>query len=750
MRFPCRSFTSNQLQSIASTITNAGLVPLAILTSQNQTNALAQINALKDIVTYYEYGNEDNYSHGWSGAIYASHWSNDIPVLKAAAPNAKFGGPVGSDYTDTGSTYLTNFLNGIKGNSSLTPDFISMHYYSGHGEIPAWTSTQILNDVTNDMLPGIDTMKSDISSIMSSSINLAITEWNYDAVPENNTNILDADATFMHNYTFAVLNGFQSKGVWAACQYDFAAGAGGGHLDMVSTSGTAKSQYNEFVNWKNQSTNPAPPSITTQPQNQAINVGSSATFNVTATGSAPLNYQWWFNGTNLLAGATNSSLTLTNVQMDDAGNYSMVVTNTAGSVTSSNAVLTVNTSNVPITVYDFNNGLPAGTVFRSGTLVMGVTNAGGFNNSGCMVLTRPIPSTQIYGQWCITNDLANGAAVSNFNVSFKLYMGNGSGGNAPVPHPGGNGLIFHVGPTPPNQYTGGASSWGNGLDVTFRTYNSSPNAPGVNIEYNASTNTKSPGSGTIIATSSFIGYLQTNGASDNFSGAVDVSVTLSNGVLNVVCSNALIGNRVVYTNLTIPGFAPISPGTLAFTATSGASAIEDAWIDNVSIAVNTGAGPGNVPPLITTQPQNQSVSAGQTATFSVTVTNTASPPISHQWWKIVPGISTNSISPATNASYTTPALSLADNGEQYYATVSNAVSLATSSTATLTVTGQPTFGSVMVNGGNLTLTWSNGSALLMATNMALPMAQWTVVTGATSPHVITNLNAPQQFYRMKQ
>jgi hypothetical protein len=42
------------------------------------------------------------------------------------------------------------------------------------------------------------------------------------------------------------------------------------------------------------------------------------------------------------------------------------------------------------------------------------------------------------------------------------------------------------------------------------------------------------------------------------------------------------------------------------------------------------------------------------------------------------------------------------------------------------------------------------SAVLMATNMALPMAQWTVVTGATSPYVVTNLNAPQQFYRVKQ
>ena len=121
-----------------------------------------------------------------------------------------------------------------------------------------------------------------------------------------------------------------------------------------------------------------------------------------------------------------------------------------------------------------------------------------------------------------------------------------------------------------------------------------------------------------------------------------------------------------------------------------------------------------------------------------------------QWWEIVPGISTNSISTATNASHTTPALSLADNGEQYYATVSNAVSLATNTTATLTVAGLPGFGAVMFDNGSLTMTWTNGSTLLTATNLALPVWQWTVVTGATSPYVVTNLNASQQFYRVKQ
>jgi hypothetical protein len=86
---------------------------------------------------------------------------------------------------------------------------------------------------------------------------------------------------------------------------------------------------------------PAPPVIATQPTNQTVVVGGTANFTVVAGGTLPLSYHWNFNGTNL-SGATNTTLTLTNVQLNQAGNYAVVVTNLYGSVTSSNAVLTVN------------------------------------------------------------------------------------------------------------------------------------------------------------------------------------------------------------------------------------------------------------------------------------------------------------------------------------------------------------------------------------------------------------------------
>jgi photosystem II stability/assembly factor-like uncharacterized protein len=83
---------------------------------------------------------------------------------------------------------------------------------------------------------------------------------------------------------------------------------------------------------------PVPPTITAQPQSLVVNKGSNATFTVSATGTAPLSYQWLFNGTNI-AGATNLTFTRTNVQSTNIGNYFVVITNIAGSATSSVALL---------------------------------------------------------------------------------------------------------------------------------------------------------------------------------------------------------------------------------------------------------------------------------------------------------------------------------------------------------------------------------------------------------------------------
>src|SRR6185436_5878402 len=72
------------------------------------------------------------------------------------------------------------------------------------------------------------------------------------------------------------------------------------------------------------------PSIITQPQSQTTLAGQSVVFTVAANGPGPLNYQWRFNGSDL-AGATTSTLALNPVRPSDAGTYSAVVFNNAGS-----------------------------------------------------------------------------------------------------------------------------------------------------------------------------------------------------------------------------------------------------------------------------------------------------------------------------------------------------------------------------------------------------------------------------------
>ncbi|HMD55581.1 MAG TPA: immunoglobulin domain-containing protein, partial [Phycisphaerae bacterium] len=114
---------------------------------------------------------------------------------------------------------------------------------------------------------------------------------------------------------------------------------------------------------------PIPPTILVQPTNQTVAVGGSTTFGVIANGSSPFLYQWSFNGTNLV-NATNTSLTLTNVQFTQAGAYSVLVANAAGSITSSNAILTVLAP--PIILTQPTNV----TVIRSSNATFNVTAAG--------------------------------------------------------------------------------------------------------------------------------------------------------------------------------------------------------------------------------------------------------------------------------------------------------------------------------------------------------------------------------------
>ncbi|MBU1425479.1 MAG: Ig-like domain-containing protein, partial [Gammaproteobacteria bacterium] len=94
------------------------------------------------------------------------------------------------------------------------------------------------------------------------------------------------------------------------------------------------------------------PTITSQPANKSVTVGQTATFNVIATGTAPLSYQWRKGGTNV--GTNSASYTTPATALGDNGaSYSVVVSNATGSVTSNAATLTVTASSSSSYVADY-------------------------------------------------------------------------------------------------------------------------------------------------------------------------------------------------------------------------------------------------------------------------------------------------------------------------------------------------------------------------------------------------------------
>jgi len=117
------------------------------------------------------------------------------------------------------------------------------------------------------------------------------------------------------------------------------------------------------------------PTITQQPMSATVLAGSTVTFAVTATGTPAPSYQWEKNGV-AMTGATNPALTLAGVSVNDSANYRVVVSNVAGSVTSSAAALTINEP-APVNVAPTITQQPmSATVLAGSTVTFAVTASG--------------------------------------------------------------------------------------------------------------------------------------------------------------------------------------------------------------------------------------------------------------------------------------------------------------------------------------------------------------------------------------
>lgn len=478
----------------------------------------------------------------------------------------------------------------------------------------------------------------------------------------------------------------------------------------------------------------ADPTITLQPQKRTVVEGTNYTFTVTASGTMPLSYQWRLNGSEL-AGQTNFTLPLTNIQTTNAGNYQVVVTNIAGAVTSVVATLTVRGTNDPVYAtpqggwtYIYAGSAAASPEFAALDGTWNHDNgtdswsgdgrgpgnglAGGVGTTNGLltvedVITSASPDTD-NRRFYFTHSLSQEAAVTNANtllndgvtLSFRARL---------TPAPPADPLTELT--NAPNGFVnlsagkgmfGIRQSGSSGMIISFSLNNAVEDT-----STNATFNFGQAG-------------LHMNTLNGNSGSAVDPGF----GTLNLFPVDPTVFHEFWITiedNGAAPGTHRISiyvdgnqtrtvfnvtagtgnDGATNYLALGPGSTFQRGGYDLDFFAYKPGLITPygfNDPVSIVMQPTNQFVVAGQMASFNVGVAGT--PPYSFQWYK-----NGTPISNATNSSYITPPLSAADDGAQFTVVVTNSSNSITSSPPAIlsllpppVITSQPQ--SLMVTNGD--------------------------------------------------
>lgn len=427
---------------------------------------------------------------------------------------------------------------------------------------------------------------------------------------------------------------------------------------------------------------PAPPSIVMQPTNVTAVAGGSASFMVSALGSHPLGYQWR-KGTVALAGATNASLYLSGVQTNDAGNYSVVVTNNYGSRTSSIVALTVidlavsddfrivalTPNNSAVVDHDFLTGDDRGGIAASSTQVFysgddatarfsladlsGGTGIGRINDG----MVSDLRSEQMYHLANGTNLLTDAGTVTSL-VELNGTTGLPSGGVIPL----SQSIIM-------NNDSGIFAGYGrvvlhNGMRVYEVLLPS-----GVVVDRGAMTMPAHVGSENWAFW----------GVAENYDGLLYLVYVLnSQTIVRTQVPNGVTTDLATFSNLSDMASITVSlarsrwyfhyEGYGQFGGTSETIGYADAAFSVTS---------DSNPPVIISQPVSQVVSVGDPVSLSVVAAGAAT--LRYQWSRngVVIGAATNQAYSLNPVQYS--------NAGIYSVVVSNASGFANSTDATLTV-----------------------------------------------------------------
>ena len=477
------------------------------------------------------------------------------------------------------------------------------------------------------------------------------------------------------------------------------------------------------------------PVIMTQPASVTVGLGQTGTFSVTASGSGTLTYQWYKNGA-AITGATSSSYTTPPTVSSDTGAvFTVKVSNSAGTVTSGPATLTVQIpaplakSLVPsATTPPYNSSVLLIPTFSGGTATIGSTGVGSSDItatavSGTSYSTPPLTSPKTY-TLTVTDSKGNVVSTTCIVTPTAIAISPISPANQTV----APGQIPFTATA-----TGGAT---NGLTwkATAGSFSAnvwtSPTVAGTYTITATSVDKPSVFVSTTISISAPVIMTQPAGQHVCTGSKLLLTVTASYASSYQWNLNGTPIPGATNSTYTIPAAGSANAGNYSVTVTNGVGSVTS------SIAIVA------VGSSITTNPVSVSLHPTQTALFSVSGQGIG--PLSYQWYQIPSGGTTGVALPgATSSDYVTPPVDTNYGGAQYYATVTDACGPLTSTDASLTVTAgnvpptittEPVGETVAVGGTTSFTVVASGTPALSYQWYRIPAGQksGSAIAGATS------------------
>lgn len=499
----------------------------------------------------------------------------------------------------------------------------------------------------------------------------------------------------------------------------------------------------------------APPSITQQPTNLTVNAGKPATFNVAASGTPPLSYQW-FKGGQKLVGATSKTFTIAASKATDASDYSVTVTNLAGKVGSSNATLTVL---LPPTITQSPTNLTVIVGQSAAFSVSATANAtlsyqwrkGAVPIPGATAPTYLIPNTQSGDAGTYSVVVTNVAgSVTSANAILKVLV-------PPQLTSQPTNLTVNLGK--PATFSVVATGT---APLNYQWFKEGIGITGATSQSFTIAAVKATDA---MHYSVVVSNLAGIASSTNATLTVILPPTITQSPTNLT---VVVGESAVF-SVTATANAPLSyqwrKGTanllgatgsvyaIAVTKTTDAGSYSVVVSDRAGSVTSTAATLTVKPavlPVITQQPINQTVPRGQSVTFIV-VANARPSPV-YQWFRnklTLPG--------ATNAYLTFSRVSTNDAGS-YSVQVKNSAGTVNSASAELVV-GPPMplefldTGSLLPN-GSFQVQWLGGEGMIFV-EASEDLMRWQSVTNEPASSILRIYvdseaqSAPQRFYRLR-